>query len=299
MKIDTSYIPSDKLKSVQKVELDILKEFIRICKKYNLTYYAEGGTLLGAARHNGFIPWDDDIDVSMMWSDYKKFQEVAPFELRKPYFFQDYSTELFFDISPMARIRNSNTTGCTSWEYENVSDPSYNYGIFIDIWVLAPIPNEERQKAELKESIDCLWRAIRGWYAKQNILKGNGTNYEKYIPDWEAVSDVYSIIDLKKLYIEKCYRINEETKEVGMTSFRTLDPKFIWEKEWFDETIELPFEDIAIVCPKMFDEVLTKTFNNWQIPVYNGSIHDMVICDVNTPYHKNKVLQDSFINKTE
>lgn len=66
---------TDVLREVQLVELDIIKEFIRVCKELNLRYFLDSGTLLGCIRHNGFIPWDDDIDVSMPREDYEIFLE--------------------------------------------------------------------------------------------------------------------------------------------------------------------------------------------------------------------------------
>ena len=68
----------DTLQHLKQVELDILKDFIKICQKYNLTYFATGGTAIGALRHQGFIPWDDDIDVCMLRKDYDTFMRVAP-----------------------------------------------------------------------------------------------------------------------------------------------------------------------------------------------------------------------------
>ena len=76
----------DDLRRLQLVELDILKEFLRICEKHHLRYYALGGTLLGAVRHKGFIPWDDDVDMGMPRPDFEKFEAIVEKEL------PDYST---------------------------------------------------------------------------------------------------------------------------------------------------------------------------------------------------------------
>ena len=67
----------DLLRQVQLIQLEILKDFVKVCNKYNLQYFLDGGTLLGAVRHKGFIPWDDDLDVAMPRKDYDKFCKIA------------------------------------------------------------------------------------------------------------------------------------------------------------------------------------------------------------------------------
>ena len=120
-----------KQKEVWAVELDLLVELDRVCKKYNLKYCATGGTLLGAIRHKGFIPWDDDIDVMMLRDDYEKLCNIAPQEFKDPYFFQtEYSDP--GSLRRHAQFRNSNTTGILSTEFP-LRKP-INQGIFLDIF---------------------------------------------------------------------------------------------------------------------------------------------------------------------
>ena len=115
------YTVSEKMKKVWSVEMDMLKELIRVCKKYDLNYYADSGTLIGAVRHNGFIPWDDDIDVAMFREDYEKLLSVAKEEFKYPYFLQTVYSEKDY-LRGHAQLRNSATTGCI----KNDLDKSYN-----------------------------------------------------------------------------------------------------------------------------------------------------------------------------
>ncbi len=129
---------NEKMKLVWKTELELLKKFISVCEKYNLKYYMAGGSLLGAIRHSGFIPWDDDIDIDMPRDDYNKLLEIAKYEFTDPIFFQTTYTEQNY-VRPHAQIRNSNTTAIVSHE----KGLYFNQGIFIDIFPLDSVPTNK------------------------------------------------------------------------------------------------------------------------------------------------------------
>ena len=96
------------LTKVHEIELELLNEFVRICDKHNLTYFLVGGTLLGAVRHSGFIPWDDDIDVGMPRVDYDKFINIAKNELKNDYLLDSVETDKNYFL-PFAKILKRNT----------------------------------------------------------------------------------------------------------------------------------------------------------------------------------------------
>lgn len=117
-------------KKVWAVVLDLLIEFDAVCKKHNIKYFLDGGSLLGAIRHNGFIPWDDDIDVTMPREDYDRFLQLGN-EFKYPYFFQTPYTDsgCFYTY---AKIRNSNTTALNQlFKYQG-----FNQGIWITVFPL-------------------------------------------------------------------------------------------------------------------------------------------------------------------
>lgn len=128
-------INDDKLQKLHEVELEILNKIDEICKKYNLSYQLSGGTLLGAIRHKGFIPWDDDIDLTMVREDYDKFIQVAPKELEDEYFLQCYDTDdCYF---PFIKIRKNNTI----FNEGLIAHLDCHKGIFVDIFPFERIDN--------------------------------------------------------------------------------------------------------------------------------------------------------------
>ena len=125
----------DKLRQLQLCELEILDEFVRLCDGHGLLYYLVGGTLLGAVRHHGFIPWDDDIDVAMPRTDYDRFWEICKTELDPQYFYQSPETDPYYFLS-YNKIRKN---GTEVYE-ERFKDARFHKGVFIDVFPLDDCP---------------------------------------------------------------------------------------------------------------------------------------------------------------
>lgn len=134
---------NSKLKEAQKVMFSLLETFDMVCQKHHLTYWLDHGTLLGAVRHQGFIPWDDDLDVTMPREDYEKFLYYAREELPESIFLQTKKTD---PCSPVhyAKLRDRNSTYIDAWEEgKNIC---YHQGIFIDIFPVNYIGYAKKEK---------------------------------------------------------------------------------------------------------------------------------------------------------
>ena len=134
-------ITQDIIDRIQDVEHEILQQIAAICERHGLCYFAIGGTALGAVRHKGFIPWDDDIDIGMPRKDYEEFLRIAAAELPENYYIQHYSTE---PKSPFyfTKVRKKNTLFV---EYF-LKDSSIRQGIFVDIFPFDNVPEGEWRK---------------------------------------------------------------------------------------------------------------------------------------------------------
>ena len=139
--MESKSIEDFNLKALQSKELLILKEVKRICEKHNIEFFLNFGTLLGAVRHKGFIPWDDDIDLGMTYPNLVKFREVCKTELGIDFFLQNEETEpaagLTFD-----KVRLNNTTLIA----KNMANRNINHGIDVDIYPLYNVPNGRLQR---------------------------------------------------------------------------------------------------------------------------------------------------------
>ena len=159
-------ITNEQLNKMKNIELDILKDVDKVCKELNLTYYLCAGTLLGAVRHGGFIPWDDDIDIQMPRKDYNLFIEKAQKLLKKNHIISSYKTEPAF-IGDFFKIVNNNTT------FVEVSTRKRNItkGVYIDVFPIDGIPEGKFKKLYYSFKISLLKQRISNGYSAEKVYK--------------------------------------------------------------------------------------------------------------------------------
>lgn len=277
------YYVSSEIKKLWKAEIDCFLELQRICEKHGIKYYACGGTLLGAIRHQGFIPWDDDMDVFMLEEDYYKLLSVAPKEIKAPYFFQSFETQPGFGPS-MSRIRNSDTTACTQFEYD-LADKDYNCGIFIDIFPLTSVSSSPFARKVRQFKITMYRAAIAGYeklHKRQLNDKHGGLN--PLILYWKIWSLFSTHTKISQKYLRACSNGDNNSEYVGLVPFFGFQEKFIFRRSWFEETIDFPFEYVRITCPAGYDEILKHWYGDYMVFKKGTAIHSMTLFDADVPY---------------
>ena len=284
------YKVTKEYKELWAVELDLLAEFIRVCDKYDIKYCACGGTILGAVRHGGMIPWDDDIDIMMTRTEYNKLCRNSA-EFKSPYFLQTEYTDRG-SLRGHAQLRNSLTTGILKYEMPGHYD--FNQGIFIDIFPLDNIPDDElRKKSFLKRVNKHFHRMVRfknlpshtrlGDSAIKDALRTVAAPSMKFADKYMGISH--------RMYIEYERMItafnDTESKELGILALSSNGERFIWNRSDFtDDNIMMKFEFMEIPIPPGYRNILKKTYGNWEKPTKGGSIHGGLIFDANCSYRK-------------
>lgn len=273
----SGYYVSGQIKQVWAVEMDLLSELLRVCKKNNLPCFVDAGTLLGTIRHKGFIPWDDDIDVCMFRKDYDRLIEIAEDEFLPPYKFQCYYTDNDYPHGH-AQLRNINTTGIL--DSDRLYYIKFNQGIFIDIFVLDYVPQDAEEVRKLKSKINFYNEIIFCKTMRKKIKSWR--SFVKSIIMWSIriIPGDYKYYARKKDLVLKKTKKSEYVAPLGFI-FDT--EKRIRSPELYKETIWLPFEFIEVPVPIGYDKYLKNRFGNYMEPSQISNSHGKTLFDVNHP----------------
>lgn len=266
--IRCDYMVSENIKKVWAIELDLYREFTRVCEKYNLLYFTDGGTTLGAIRHSGFIPWDDDLDVCMPRDSYEKFKKIST-EFKTPFFLQNAYTDPEFGYSFM-RLRNENTTVVV----EPFNYCKFNQGIYIDIFPIDKVTEEDYLSR--RENIYKLIMKNSAYMRRNFPNKSEHDKFliSQYYDNSIAPADIFNEIEQIATQDE-----NIETDYMSLLVSTQYDAsKKIWPKRIFDDYVEKNFEFITVRVPIGYDEQLQIYFGNYmEFPSLEqrGTWHDI------------------------
>jgi len=244
------------LKQLQTIQLECLIELDRVCRKQDIKYSIDGGTLLGAVRHKGFIPWDDDIDVIMMRDEYERFFEICKTELNMmDFFLQESRTDPYYRVG-YSRIKRNNTTYIRAGQEES----KQHKGVHIDIFVLDNMP-ENYIARRINRGLTFLFRKI--------LWSRTG----KVASEWISGRIGYMILDLIPARFafwgfDTCAKIcnRKPSKLVRHYAMTYPNPKvngYGIPAELMDSFTELEFEEIKFKSVADYDRYLTLLYGDY------------------------------------
>lgn len=262
------YLVSTQMKRVWAVQLALLEQFDAVCRRHHLRYFAGGGTMLGAVRHGGYIPWDDDIDLFMLRADYDRLLALdgafaAPFFLQTAYNDVGYSRG-------HAQLRMDGTTAILEGERGRYR---FHQGIFIDIFPLDFVP------VDTTEQFCQRYRLARWnrWLAATVRYPGS--------PHKTALKTAvhYALVPLSYRWLyrgmeRECKRYVDMGR-VGLLTFAPLSDRWVMPTAAFDATVWMPFECTRVPVPAGYDTILTTAYGDYSTPRQEPTCHAGVFYD--------------------
>lgn len=253
------------LRQIQMIQLEMLVEVDRICKKCGIKYTIIAGTLLGAVRHSGYIPWDDDADVALLRPEYEKFRQAVKTELdTSRFYFQDNRRTKGYRWG-YGKLRRKHTL----FLREHQEHMPYKQGIFIDIFPLDGVPDNYIMRSIKNFECFCvrkiLWSKV-GQRAERNILKRQWYRLLAAIPEDRIWNYYYKMV----------VRANrKKTRMVRILTFPTPNREYGYYRNWYENSMDTMFEGKILQGIKDYDSYLSFKFGEYMKlpPVEKRKIH--------------------------
>lgn len=246
-------LDNEMLRGLQLTELELLEEVDRICSKHGIPYCIIAGTMLGAARHGGFIPWDDDADVAMLRGDYTRFREACETELDPSrFYFQDHSVTPGYRWG-YGKLRRRGTL----FLREHQEHMPYDQGVFIDVFPLDSVPDSRVGRAVWNFGCFCvrkvLWSPVGAVACKKAPARAWFSLLSR-IPEKRAKSWLDSLIRRSE---------RTESRWVRILMFPTPNREYGYLRKWYERREPTTFEGIGFNGVSDADEYLSFKFGSW------------------------------------
>ncbi len=268
------------LNKIQKIELDILKEVDQLCREHNIKYFVIGGTMLGAVRHKGFIPWDDDIDIGMLREDYEAFLDIAEKELASPYKLLTY--------------RNSNSH---HYYFSHVVNKNYSVrrlgsidrrveNVWIDVYPIDKFPSNKLAQNYFFLVLQ-FYRFMYhlGFFEQINLARPGRPFYQRII--LFVLKKVYKIINIDGAYWRskldrQLKRLNENNGDCFINFIGMQGKRELFKKAVFFPTNQYVFEDMVVEGPRDYENYLSQLYGDWKKPPITKVVHPMEIVETDS-----------------
>ena len=244
------------LRKVQLTQLEIAKEIKRVCEENNIRYFLYRGTFLGAVRHQGFIPWDDDMDFAMLREDYDQFCRIAPEKLGERFVFQTWHNSKNY-AQPFGKVRKRGTL-----YIEAKSGALDENGLYVDIYPLDYAPEDQKERDALAQKLVHLFRLklmqgrYKPWMEEDRILWVKRLGYLAY----QAAALLIPRKTLIRAYESLALGYGE-----GETLYEqsALPVAYYFDRKQYEDSAMYPFEDTCFPGPKDYDGVLRSLYNDY------------------------------------
>lgn len=260
--IREGFMVERKMKCAWAAQMEVLKEIDRICKKYGIRYFADSGTLLGAVRHRGFIPWDDDIDIAMPRDDYRKFFSIATKELPKGWMFTDGSEG---GSAAYGRVVNGKSYKTEIEERMNCFH-GCPYVVGVDIFPLDYVPPVKEEEEAWHLLLEYLWALVNEWKKhgtvppdremEQNLCQAEEWCRVKLDRNQDLERQIMQLLNR----IAQLYQRSEARELEMVVCDWGSEYRYKYKCEWYAEAIEAPFENIMVPIPAGYKDVLRTMF---------------------------------------
>lgn len=253
------------LTAVHQANLKMLKEIDRICRKYEIQYMLDAGTLLGAVRHKGFIPWDDDADVVFTRENYEQFARVVRKELPEGMEFleprQLGGGEAFYDFTPRLLYLNSQT-------HEDEEEMRFYGGklnhLWVDLFIQDTLPENKAAASFAKLLQTGIYGLAMGHRYRLDYSKYNLVN-KVFVAVLASVGKRIPMKTIRRM--QRAVAVKDNKKKSRLRYYSNYQPDFLYvtvEKEWCDQVVDLPFEDTVLMAPKSWHQVLTWIYGDYK-----------------------------------
>lgn len=285
--IDSVYISAD-LKQIWAINLDLLDVFEKFCREYRLKFFIGFGTLLGAFRHQGFVPWDDDVDILMFRKDFERLKLLWR-EFSYPYFLQNELSEPGFWYRGMMKFRRSDTTCLTEHHYQK---RDMNQGIALEILPLDDVSDIAMVRRHQEHDVGHWQRLLWAKNHSVGFYHGDSLAAQKHDGDfakWHREAENYEDKELHSKYLQACqsFMHGDGTQLALFIGYQEHDGYRLLFKKWFADTVPMYFCGLTLPAPVGFWECLEcfygKGFVSF-VPSCERKSHHPALWDVETAY---------------